>query len=277
MVRDRLDRLCVPLTLVSPLMAQTSRGMRSSRPCSTGPASSSTASSASPSSSTRSVHTATALRASSYSGSVRRPHDVADAAQELSTIPLNINWFLDKTGQTGSTLQMINGAALLLSFFGVRLAMGVWSTWYFASNLFSDRVRAKMAPGTPLLYFAALMSLNCACTLQCALLTRPRPQRLLVPRDDPVAAQALRQVGARQVEAVSVPSCTPFVCPCSCALTTPNRPVLCSVYTREPTDRDGHRCSQTRKEARGDGRGRAIGGLPACAAVGRDLRTTDAA
>ena len=76
---------------------------------------------------------------------------------------MNINWFLDKTGQTGSTLQMINGAALLLSFFGVRLAMGVWSTWYFASNLFSDRVRAKMAPGTPLLYFAALMSLNCAC------------------------------------------------------------------------------------------------------------------
>lgn len=82
--------------------------------------------------------------------------------QELSTIPLNINWFLDKTDQTGSTLQLVNGAVLLLSFFGVRLAMGVWSTWYFASNLFTDRVRAKMARGAPLLYFAALMSLNCA-------------------------------------------------------------------------------------------------------------------
>ena len=43
--------------------------------------------------------------------------------------------------------------------------MGVWSTWYFASNLFTDRVRAKMAPGAPLLYFTALMSLNCASTV----------------------------------------------------------------------------------------------------------------
>jgi len=43
---------------------------------------------------------------------------------EVSTIFLNINWFLDKMGKTGSQLQLANGIALLSSFFGVRLIWG---------------------------------------------------------------------------------------------------------------------------------------------------------
>ncbi|KAF8559660.1 DUF887-domain-containing protein [Imleria badia] len=43
---------------------------------------------------------------------------------EVSTIFLNLNWFLDKTGKTGSRLQLVNGIALLGSFFCVRLVWG---------------------------------------------------------------------------------------------------------------------------------------------------------
>ncbi|KAG9318568.1 DUF887-domain-containing protein [Chiua virens] len=43
---------------------------------------------------------------------------------EVSTIFLNINWFLDKLGKTGSKLQLANGVALLSSFFCVRLVWG---------------------------------------------------------------------------------------------------------------------------------------------------------
>ncbi|KAK5056072.1 hypothetical protein LTR84_012623 [Exophiala bonariae] len=62
---------------------------------------------------------------------------------ELSTPFLNIHWALDKAGQTGSTLQLINGICLVLSFFGCRLLWGnyqtmnlsldAWSAWK-ASN-----------------------------------------------------------------------------------------------------------------------------------------------
>ena len=41
-----------------------------------------------------------------------------------STIFLNIHWFLDKTGRTGTTLQLINGFLLLATFFVVRIVMG---------------------------------------------------------------------------------------------------------------------------------------------------------
>ncbi|KAI9275343.1 hypothetical protein BY458DRAFT_434500 [Sporodiniella umbellata] len=56
---------------------------------------------------------------------------------ELSTVFLNIHWFMDKLGYTGSKLQMVNGAMLLLSFFGVRIVFGVtmsirlWCKWLF--------------------------------------------------------------------------------------------------------------------------------------------------
>ncbi|KAF9447661.1 DUF887-domain-containing protein [Macrolepiota fuliginosa MF-IS2] len=43
---------------------------------------------------------------------------------EISTLFLNIHWFLDKTGNTGTTFQLVNGVFLLSSFFGVRLLYG---------------------------------------------------------------------------------------------------------------------------------------------------------
>lgn len=43
---------------------------------------------------------------------------------ETSTFFLNINWFMDKTGRTGSTAQLVNGFFLLSSFLGVRLIYG---------------------------------------------------------------------------------------------------------------------------------------------------------
>jgi hypothetical protein len=43
---------------------------------------------------------------------------------EASTVFLNIHWFCDKVGMTGSTLQWINGIFLLITFFIVRLCYG---------------------------------------------------------------------------------------------------------------------------------------------------------
>ncbi|CUS15579.1 unnamed protein product [Tuber aestivum] len=45
---------------------------------------------------------------------------------EISSPFLNIHWFCDKTGMTGSLLQLINGFFLLTSFFCCRL---IWGTW----------------------------------------------------------------------------------------------------------------------------------------------------
>ncbi|KAF2436466.1 DUF887-domain-containing protein [Tothia fuscella] len=59
---------------------------------------------------------------------------------ELSTPFLNIHWFLDKFGKTGSKAQLYNGILLLLSFGGSRLVWGsyqsaliyndVWRAWH---------------------------------------------------------------------------------------------------------------------------------------------------
>ncbi|KAH9019140.1 DUF887-domain-containing protein [Lactarius pseudohatsudake] len=43
---------------------------------------------------------------------------------ELSTPFLNIHWMLDKTGQTGSPLQFVNGLILISTFAGARLVYG---------------------------------------------------------------------------------------------------------------------------------------------------------
>ncbi len=48
---------------------------------------------------------------------------------ELSTPFLNIHWFFDKLGMTGSRPQLYNGIALLVTFFLCRL---VWGTWQSA-------------------------------------------------------------------------------------------------------------------------------------------------
>lgn len=57
---------------------------------------------------------------------------------ELSTPFLNINWFLDKFGMTGSRWQLYNGVCLLASFFGCRLVWGNYQT----VNLSRDALEA---------------------------------------------------------------------------------------------------------------------------------------
>jgi TLC domain len=48
---------------------------------------------------------------------------------ELSTPFLNIHWFLDKAGLTGSVWQLINGILLIGSFAGARLFWGAYQSW----------------------------------------------------------------------------------------------------------------------------------------------------
>lgn len=53
---------------------------------------------------------------------------------ELSTPLLNIHWFLDKVGMTGSKVQIYNGVALIVTFFAVRLVYGA----YMSVKIYSD-------------------------------------------------------------------------------------------------------------------------------------------
>ena len=61
---------------------------------------------------------------------------------ELSTPFLNIHWFCDKLGMTGSKLRMYNGIALLVTFFGCRI---VWGT-YPTVLIYSDNYKALILP-----------------------------------------------------------------------------------------------------------------------------------
>ncbi|KAF8891228.1 TLC domain-containing protein [Infundibulicybe gibba] len=63
---------------------------------------------------------------------------------EASTVFLNNHWFLDKTGHTGSTLQRVNGAILLVTFFGVRIVYGGWVSYDFLKTLLDPAVRAEV-------------------------------------------------------------------------------------------------------------------------------------
>jgi hypothetical protein len=47
---------------------------------------------------------------------------------ELSTPFLNVHWFLDKLGYTGSWVQFVNGILLLAVFAGCRLGWGTWQS-----------------------------------------------------------------------------------------------------------------------------------------------------
>lgn len=58
---------------------------------------------------------------------------------EASTIFLNLHWFLDKTGRSGSTLQLINGVLLILVFFVVRIVNGSYGMFLFVSESFIRR------------------------------------------------------------------------------------------------------------------------------------------
>ncbi|KAI0289857.1 TLC domain-containing protein, partial [Russula brevipes] len=58
---------------------------------------------------------------------------------ELSTPFLNIHWMLDKTGQTGSPLQLVNGLILFSTFAAARLVYGTMISYQFCQTLFEVR------------------------------------------------------------------------------------------------------------------------------------------
>lgn len=87
---------------------------------------------------------------------------------ELSTPFLNIHWFLDKFGMTGTSAQFFNGILLLTSFFGCRLVWGiyqsyliysdVWNAWHAATPMATNCARFFRATN-----LKALMNVPMAC------------------------------------------------------------------------------------------------------------------
>ena len=80
---------------------------------------------------------------------------------ELSTPFLNIHWFLDKTGRTGSTLQLVNGVLLLATFFFVRIVYGWYTSIAFWRVMFQIRHEVSVPWWLVFMFaHAVLMTLN---------------------------------------------------------------------------------------------------------------------
>ncbi|KLO10563.1 DUF887-domain-containing protein [Schizopora paradoxa] len=77
---------------------------------------------------------------------------------ELSTPFLNINWFLDKMDMSGSLIQVVNGALLLLSFAGARLFYGTIMSIAFYHTLID--IKDQLLLSTFLVYFIGNTVLN---------------------------------------------------------------------------------------------------------------------
>ncbi|KAI9509608.1 DUF887-domain-containing protein [Russula earlei] len=77
---------------------------------------------------------------------------------ELSTPFLNIHWMLDKTGQTGSTLQFVNGFILVGTFAGARLVYGTIMSYQFYQTIFE--VRDGLSSGIFVSYVFGNVALN---------------------------------------------------------------------------------------------------------------------
>ncbi|KAF8623458.1 hypothetical protein AX15_006242 [Amanita polypyramis BW_CC] len=73
---------------------------------------------------------------------------------EASTFFLNNHWFLDKTNRTGSTLQLVNGVCLLVTFFSVRIIYGGSVSYNFFVTLW------HVYKDVPLLYAALFSAAN---------------------------------------------------------------------------------------------------------------------
>jgi hypothetical protein len=65
---------------------------------------------------------------------------------ELSTPFLNIHWFCDKLGMTGSKLQLYNGIALLLTFFSCRIVWGTYSSILIYSDIYKALTTSAHKP-----------------------------------------------------------------------------------------------------------------------------------
>lgn len=74
---------------------------------------------------------------------------------ELSSPFLNIHWFCDKLNMTGSNLQLYNGILLMVSFFGSRLAWGVWQAYCVFTDVFRALEYQQTAAGKSWLAMAA--------------------------------------------------------------------------------------------------------------------------
>ncbi|KAJ1990802.1 hypothetical protein H4R33_001581 [Dimargaris cristalligena] len=57
---------------------------------------------------------------------------------ELSTPFLNLHWFMDKLGMTGSLPQLVNGVILLATFFGSRLVFGIYWAIHLYTNFYHN-------------------------------------------------------------------------------------------------------------------------------------------
>jgi hypothetical protein len=69
---------------------------------------------------------------------------------ELSSPFLNIHWFCDKLGLTGSKLQLYNGIALIATFFSCRLVWGTYNSyWVFRDVWMGYYNRPSYIPTTP--------------------------------------------------------------------------------------------------------------------------------
>ncbi|KAI8054304.1 TLC domain-containing protein [Syncephalis plumigaleata] len=77
---------------------------------------------------------------------------------ELSTPFLNIHWFMDKTGMTGTVWQAINGAILLMAFFVARIIFGIWSSFEFFGEIYDARGRVQ--PHFVTIYAVANVAMN---------------------------------------------------------------------------------------------------------------------
>ncbi|KAF9792113.1 DUF887-domain-containing protein [Thelephora terrestris] len=80
---------------------------------------------------------------------------------EGSTIFLNLHWYMDKSGFSGSRIQLINGCFLLLSFIALRIIYGGFISFEFFRTVLQVRNEVPLAVS---LYYACgnavLQSLN---------------------------------------------------------------------------------------------------------------------
>ncbi|RKO97361.1 DUF887-domain-containing protein, partial [Caulochytrium protostelioides] len=80
---------------------------------------------------------------------------------ELSTPFLNIHYFCDKLGYTGSRLQLVNGILLLVTFFAARLVNGPILTYSFVRECWLRRDESSLLAASLFIFpNLALTSLN---------------------------------------------------------------------------------------------------------------------
>lgn len=78
---------------------------------------------------------------------------------ELSTPFLNIHWFMDKLGMTGSRAQWINGVALIATFGASRLLWGTYQAFRLYQDVWLALRNPEELPVPPWLAFLYLISI----------------------------------------------------------------------------------------------------------------------